>query len=250
MSEKPKSGGAAPYGFRRTNDGFEHDPQEAPIRKLIFKLFLKHKRKLTVANILNQKGYRTRSGAKFSDSSINRFLRDPLAKGHHKKNYLTAHGPKKFRDLKPESQWRYQPITPLIDEATWNKVNNLLIAQKQKPQSKKPFGLFTGLIQCDCGAQMHHPHGRKKYFCSKCDNNIEVEIIDKIYQSKLSVFRANNNTIQKLLSTKKHNNGSTLTDIWSTLSHNSKRHLIESLTSQIRVGPNHIKITFAQIPSL
>ncbi len=195
---KPKSGGAAPYGYRRTEQGFEPDPTEAPIRSLIFDLFLTHKRKLTTAKILNQKGYRTRSGAKFSDSSIDRFLRDPIAKGHHKDNYRPVRGPKKYRLLKPATQWRFPRIEPLVDEATWNHANDILIAQRKKPVAKKPRGVFTGLTYCACGAHMHQPHQRKSYFCSACDNSITVDTIESIFAQKLADFPIGKQTLAKL----------------------------------------------------
>ena len=195
---KPKSGGAAPYGYRRTEQGFEPDPTEAPIRSLIFDLFLTHKRKLTTAKILNQKGYRTRSGAKFSDSSVDRFLRDPIVKGHHKDNYQPVRGPKKYRALKPAAEWRFPTVEALVDEATWNHANDLLIAQRKKPVAKKSRGVFTGLMHCACGALMHQPHQRKSYFCSACDNNIAVDTIESIFAQKLADFSIGKKVLTKL----------------------------------------------------
>ena len=189
MVSKSKTGGAAPYGYQRTRVGFKPHPDESPIRKLIFELFLKHKKKLTVANILNQKGYRTRTGAQFSDSSISRFLSDPIVKGHHKSSYRKPTDGKQYRQLKDTADWRYPPIEPLIDETTWNQVDDILQSQKAKPATKKRAGIFAGYLTCMCGTSMHHPHGRKHYFCSGCDNRIDAEVIEAIFSEQLKDFK-------------------------------------------------------------
>ena len=189
MGTKLHSGGQAPFGYRRTPAGFELHPNEAPIRKLIFELFLKQKKKLTVATILNQKGYRTRTGAKFSDSSVSRFLTDPIVKGHNRDNYRKSRNRKNYRLFKNEADWRYPPIEALIDESTWNQVDDILQSQKNKPATKKRSGIFAGFLNCTCGASMHHPHGRKHYFCSGCDNRIDTEVIEAIFSEKLIEFQ-------------------------------------------------------------
>ncbi len=59
--------GGIPFGYKRVGkDDMELDEHEAPIRKMMFDLFLEHKRHATVANILNDKGYRTKRKSLFS----------------------------------------------------------------------------------------------------------------------------------------------------------------------------------------
>src|SRR5213075_57004 len=60
-------GGAAPFGYQYDVETRKLvlDEKEAPIRRLLFELFLKHKRKKTVARLLNEAGHRTRNGGLF-----------------------------------------------------------------------------------------------------------------------------------------------------------------------------------------
>ena len=51
-------GGQAPFGYKWENKQFMVDEREAPVRQLIYTLFLKHKRKKTIAKELNRMGYR------------------------------------------------------------------------------------------------------------------------------------------------------------------------------------------------
>ncbi len=50
------------------------------MRKLIYEIYRKERHKRRVAIILNQQGYRTRTGKPFTDTTVERLIRDSTAK--------------------------------------------------------------------------------------------------------------------------------------------------------------------------
>ena len=161
--------GKAPYGYRWNNKKLEPHPDEAPVRKLIYELYAKYGRKKAVAKILNDRGYRTRTGAKFSDTTVNFLLQDTTAKGLHRANFTRRVGTNKPWVLKPEHEWVIQPVTPIVPEALWQQCNDMLETRKNKLTrvGRRPVQLFAGLTFCACGEKMYVPSRSPKYVCTK-----------------------------------------------------------------------------------
>ncbi len=181
-------GGQAPFGYRWVDKKLVIDPTEAPIRKLIHELFVQHKRKKTVATILNQSGHLTRNGSKFTNTTILRLLHDPCVKGVRRVNYTKSLGDKKKWELKPESEWVLTEVEPIISEELWDKCQLILSEQASKnhiPLKKSP-NLFSGIVECDCGAKMYVPTRQHKYVCTNCKNKILAGDLEEIYLGELN----------------------------------------------------------------
>jgi len=183
-------GGQASFGYRWDGNKLIPDKSEAPVRRLLYEVFLEQRRKKTTARILNEKGYRTRNGSKFTDTTIDRLLKDSTAKGQYKLNYTKSSGDNKKWLLKPESEWVFQDVEPIVSEDLWNQCNAILEEQekKNKRPAKKAVHLFTGFVFCGCGSKMYVPSNSPKYTCYECRNKIGTADLDEIFHHQLKTF--------------------------------------------------------------
>jgi site-specific DNA recombinase len=183
-------GGQAPYGYQWKDKKFVPDEKEAPVRRLVYELFREHKRKKTVARILNDKGYRTRNGSKFSDTTVDRLLRDPIAKGTRRANYTRTRDSSKAWELKPESEWVLHDVEAIVPEELWSECNAVLDAQRAKGKrtTKRTVHLFAGLTFCACGSKMYVLSKSPKYTCQKCRNKIPKDDLEAVFIEQIKHF--------------------------------------------------------------
>jgi hypothetical protein len=204
-SDKTKStGGIPPFGYRWHDGKLIVEKSESPTRKLIYELFIKHKQKKTVAKLLNDLGYRTRNGSLFSDTTIDRLLRDTTAKGVRHEN---------GKEIQVEA---------IVENELWERANNLL-GQKQ---TKPPINLFIGFAYCDCGGKMIVPSNIEKYACIDCKKKIGIDDLEEIFSSQLG------------------NLENKLSDYWEVLTSKEKRIIIEQTLGKIVIGKATINIEF------
>jgi site-specific DNA recombinase len=185
------TGGQAYFGYQWKDKRLIPDPKEAPVRKLIYELFLEHKRKKTVARLLNEAGYRTRNGSKFSDTTVGRLIKDTTAKGLHRANWTKGPPDKnQKRVIKPQEEWVFSQVEPIITEDLWEQCNAILDEQEKsnKKPPRKAVHLFSGRVFCQCDYKMYVPSNSPKYICYKCRNKIGETDLEDIFHEQLKTF--------------------------------------------------------------
>ncbi|MGO8697882.1 MAG: recombinase family protein [Limisphaerales bacterium] len=223
-------GGAAPFGYMWKDRKLVIDPAEAPVRKQMYELFAKEKRMKGVARTLNQAGYRTRNGARFTDTTVHRLLEDTTAKGLYRANHTYRDGKGKLVN-KPEAEWVWTPVEPIVPEELWKQCNDLLQARKDgKAPGPKTVQLFAGLLHCGCGAKMYVFARSPKYVCPKCRNKIPIVTIETIFKEQLEDFFISRERVQAHLSS----SNAHLTD--------KKAHLVAHARQQEKVKAEMRKV--------
>jgi len=189
-------GGKAPFGYRWESPGVGKtkqliiDEKEAPVRKLLYEIFAECKRKKTTASKLNSLGYRTRDGGLFCSTTVERLLRDPMAKGIRRANYFTSKNNKEKQSKpKPSSEWILVACPAIVTEELWNQCNNHLDTQHRKRRPGRiSEHLLAGFVACACGKKMYVYHDTPIYRCRPCNNNVAVGDLDHIYHAQLKTF--------------------------------------------------------------
>ncbi len=198
------TGGQASFGYQWKDNRLVIHPDEAPIRRKIYELFLEHRRKKRVANLLNEMGHRTRKGGKWTDTTIDRLLKDPTAKGLHVANYTKSRGQGLGWDMKSEDDWVTTEVEPCVSVELWEQCNAVLdesrLRARVKRKGRRPKHLFAGLAICHCGQKMYVPSDSPKYTCQKCRNKIPVKDLDTIFEEQIKGFFFSSDEVSQYIS--------------------------------------------------
>ena len=172
-SEGKYLGSIAPYGYRRVKlkneKGYtlEPDPEEAPVVKRIFDLFMAREGTRKIANALNDDAVPTRHGRAWTYASIANILVNPVYMGKIKRGYCRQQKTvengrvvKRMKHLKSMEDYSlYDGLhPPLIDEAIFRRAQAIRLEKQPAVRTKKDFELqnaFAGLIYCArCGKRV------------------------------------------------------------------------------------------------
>lgn len=178
--------GRAPYGYHWKDRKLIVQPDEVPVRRKAYELFLRYRRKGTVAKLLNADGHRTREGVLWSDTQVGRVLRETSAKGIYYFNRINSD--KTIQ--KPESEWGKVECESIVSLELWNQVNQIMEEQlkKWKKPGRLPTHVFGNLIWCHCGGKMYARNDSPKFHCRKCNHKIAQADLDDIVRNELHNF--------------------------------------------------------------
>ncbi len=138
---------------------------------------------------MNDAGHRSRKGKLFTDSDVYRALVDSTAKGLYRGNFCRRTPEGKW-ELKPESEWVFTAVEPLVSEDLWERCNKMVADRKVRPRrvTKKPVHLFAGVTWCICGSKMYVRTDTPKYVCEACRNKIPMEDLEGVFHEQLKSF--------------------------------------------------------------
>lgn len=189
------TGGPAVFGYQWLNQKLVPKPEDAAVRVLIYELYREHQRLLTVARLLNERGYRTRRGKLYTDMAIRWLIEDTTAKGLHCSNVWISAGRTANRQpgLKPESEWVYNQVEPIVPLELWEACNQILSQQRAKHKKAEKIAVypFSGLLYCHCGGKLYSDVGKgagRKYRCQRCRNAVSAEGLDLTFQQEFTGF--------------------------------------------------------------
>ncbi|WP_208249064.1 recombinase family protein [Rhizobium sp. T1470] len=181
------NGAAAPYGYEvvaaeqrgaKTKKRLAIDPVEAEVVRLMFRLVTEGDGGSgplgvkAATSLLNERGHRTRGGARWGIGQLHKLLTSPTYKGEYRFNRKVW----KTKEDKPETEQVIVPVDPIIEPSVFDALQARLKARNPKAVPPRVVSgpiLLTGLATCaSCGGGMMlrtGKSGRYRYYtCATC----------------------------------------------------------------------------------
>lgn len=179
------AGGIAPYGYDMVKKRLVVKEFEAAAVQLAFTMYADGANKQTICDFLNNSGYRTKAGRKFTENSFDWIFRNP--------KYIGTY----VYDGYDERVENPETVPAIIDLVTWNKVQerNAIARQRQNVTVPRNTYPLSGLVKCSCGLKMHANKGktgrdkkeRIEFFCKahKVDKTCPTKAVNMEYINEL-----------------------------------------------------------------
>ncbi len=219
-----------PFGFTWQDSELIQVKEEVPVYAELFELYLIYQRKQTVARILNEQGYRTRTGKKFSFTAVDRLLRNPAAKGIYSYSVCEP-----GTGINKQDEMR---ISPIVSEETWNQTQAIMASQKGKQTRSTVQDIFLGKVYCECEKPMEILSKSTNYSCHKCNSEIPIDDVYAIFENSIKdIPFPDQSTLDKLAGNRHPNSWSTIKSKISKLENNIEKlfelHSAEAISLDI-----------------
>jgi site-specific DNA recombinase len=183
--------GRIPYGYRwdKKRRTFKTVLREKKAYHEAVDIYLNGGKSVTeVAGILNEKGYRTRQGERFTRSSLLMIFKNPFYKGEW--------------DIHFQGEtFSYHPI-PVVDTDIWEKlqerIKKNIIKWGKINASKDPY-LLRKLLQCECGSLLQCCRHNMRYYACRSSKMSEKARLASNSKKRCCLPYVNANEIENLI---------------------------------------------------
>lgn len=195
-----KTGGNAPFGLEWKDDRtVVINEQEAVIVRKAFELFREIKKVSTVADILNNAGYRSRK-TEWCESTLKKMLVNRIYIGEYIRNYTNAGKGQRYKD---KSEWIINQVPAIINQDLWEDVQAVFKSRSIRYQVRVPkegAWTFSGLMVCECGEKMYvMPYvgmSSPRYTCRKCKNKVWEDGIIANFKQEMERIKINPHVLE------------------------------------------------------
>ncbi|MFC1674611.1 recombinase family protein [Candidatus Omnitrophota bacterium] len=168
-------GGQPPYGYDVKDKNLVPNKEQADILNQMFRMFPEKKSFRSIVHWLNKQGYTTKRGTSFAQSTIRRYLTNPIYRGYFTYGKRAGNSKK----VLPKEEWLTikGSFEPIISEELFDQVQAII---RQRDYVRQDLTgevyLLSGLIRCgQCGGRMAGSYAQKengkRYFYYKCHNH-------------------------------------------------------------------------------